>query len=52
VVQIGSEVAAMGISLVRRLVDAGGELVTVLAGADPGAAEAAAGASARCADCR
>jgi DAK2 domain fusion protein YloV len=41
VVEIGSEVAEMGISLVRRLVDAGGELVTVLSGADPGAAEAA-----------
>jgi dihydroxyacetone kinase-like predicted kinase len=41
VVEIGSAVAEMGISLVRRLVDAGGELVTVLAGADPGAAAAA-----------
>ncbi|HET6210738.1 MAG TPA: hypothetical protein VFD94_10170, partial [Jatrophihabitans sp.] len=41
VVEIGSEIAGMGISLVSRLVAAGGELVTVLAGADPGAAEAA-----------
>jgi len=41
VVEIGAAVAEMGISLVRRLVDAGGELVTVLSGADPGAAAAA-----------
>ena len=39
VVEIGSEIAGMGISLVSRLVAAGGELVTVLAGADPDAAD-------------
>jgi DAK2 domain fusion protein YloV len=42
VVEIGSEIGGMGISLVSRLVAAGGELVTVLAGNDPSAAEAAA----------
>jgi len=42
VVEIGSDVAETGISLVRRLVDAGGELVTVLSGAEDGATEAAA----------
>ncbi|HTZ44496.1 MAG TPA: DAK2 domain-containing protein [Jatrophihabitans sp.] len=42
VVEIGSDVTAMGISLVNRLVAAGGELVTVLAGSDEGAAEATA----------
>jgi DAK2 domain fusion protein YloV len=42
VVQIGSDIATMGIDLVERLVAAGGELVTVLSGADPGAAQAAA----------
>ncbi|HEX4726289.1 MAG TPA: DAK2 domain-containing protein [Jatrophihabitans sp.] len=41
VVEIGAEVADMGISLVSRLVAAGGELVTVLAGADPDALAAA-----------
>ncbi|MDQ2839247.1 MAG: DAK2 domain-containing protein [Actinomycetota bacterium] len=41
VVEIGSDVAAMGISLVSRLVAAGGELVTVLSGTDAGAGEAA-----------
>ena len=41
VVEIGKDVAGMGISLVGRLVAAGGELVTVLAGADPDALEAA-----------
>jgi DAK2 domain fusion protein YloV len=41
VVEIGSDVAQMGISLVSRLIAAGGELVTVLTGTDPGAAEAA-----------
>jgi len=41
VVEIGSEIAAMGISLISRLVAAGGELVTVLAGADPDAVAAA-----------
>ena len=41
VVEIGSDVGGMGISLVRRLVAAGGELVTVLSGADPGAEAAA-----------
>jgi DAK2 domain fusion protein YloV len=41
VVEIGSDVAETGISLVKRLVDAGGELVTVLSGADPGAGPAA-----------
>jgi DAK2 domain fusion protein YloV len=41
VVEIGSEIGGMGISLVSRLVAAGGELVTVLAGTDPGAADAA-----------
>jgi DAK2 domain fusion protein YloV len=41
VVEIGAEVARVGIRLVRRLIEAGGELVTVLSGADPGAAEAA-----------
>jgi DAK2 domain fusion protein YloV len=41
VVEIGSDVAEVGISLVRRLVDAGGELVTVLSGADPAAGAAA-----------
>ena len=42
VVEIGSEIGGMGISLVSRLVAAGGELVTVLAGNEPGAAAAAA----------
>ncbi len=42
VVEIGTDVAEMGISLVSRLVAVGGELVTVLSGTDPGAAEAAA----------
>ncbi|MFL6163041.1 MAG: DAK2 domain-containing protein [Jatrophihabitantaceae bacterium] len=42
VVEIGADVAGIGISLVSRLVAAGGELVTVLSGADPDAAEAAA----------
>ncbi|HEY2043174.1 MAG TPA: DAK2 domain-containing protein [Jatrophihabitans sp.] len=41
VVEIGSDVAQMGISLIGRLIAAGGELVTVLAGSDEGAAEAA-----------
>lgn len=41
VVEIGSDVSRVGISLVRRLVDAGGELVTVLSGADPAAEVAA-----------
>jgi len=41
VVEIGADVARVGISLVRRLVAAGGELVTVLSGTDPGAGEAA-----------
>ncbi|MEO6502879.1 MAG: DAK2 domain-containing protein [Jatrophihabitantaceae bacterium] len=41
VVEIGADIAEVGISLVRRLVAAGGELVTVLAGADPGADAAA-----------
>ena len=41
VVEIGKDVAGMGISLVGRLVAAGGELVTVLAGADPDAPAAA-----------
>jgi hypothetical protein len=41
VVEIGSAVAAVGISLVDRLISAGGELVTVLSGSDPGAAQAA-----------
>jgi len=41
VVEIGNDVARVGISLVRRLVAAGGELVTVLAGADPDAPAAA-----------
>ena len=41
VVEIGADVAGMGISLVSRLVAAGGELVTVLAGSDPAAAGAA-----------
>jgi uncharacterized protein len=41
VVEIGSEIAEVGISLVRRLVDAGGELVTVVSGADPAASAAA-----------
>lgn len=41
VVEIGADIAEMGISLVSRLVAAGGELVTVLSGADPGAAKAA-----------
>jgi hypothetical protein len=41
VVEIGSDIAEVGISLVQRLVAAGGELVTVLAGADPGAEDAA-----------
>jgi hypothetical protein len=41
VVEIGADVAKMGISLVSRLVAAGGELVTVLAGADPAATQAA-----------
>jgi len=38
VVEIGNDVVGMGISLVNRLVAAGGELVTVLSGADSGAA--------------
>jgi len=42
VVEIGKDVAGMGISLVSRLVAAGGELVTVLSGADPDAPAAAA----------
>jgi len=42
VVEIGADVGRVGISLVRRLVAAGGELVTVLCGADPGADAAAA----------
>jgi len=41
VVEIGADVARVGISLVRRLVAAGGELVTVLSGSDRGAAAAA-----------
>ena len=41
VVEIGADVTRVGISLVRRLVAAGGELVTVLSGADLGAGEAA-----------
>ncbi|MDQ1722362.1 MAG: fatty acid kinase [Pseudonocardiales bacterium] len=41
VVEIGADVARVGISLVGRLVAAGGELVTVLSGADPGADAAA-----------
>jgi len=41
VVEIGADVGEVGISLVRRLVAAGGELVTVLSGADPGAEAAA-----------
>jgi DAK2 domain fusion protein YloV len=41
VVEIGSDVGRVGISLVRRLVAAGGELVTVLSGADQGAGAAA-----------
>ncbi|HEV2888361.1 MAG TPA: DAK2 domain-containing protein [Jatrophihabitans sp.] len=41
VVEIGTDVARVGISLVRRLVAAGGELVTVLSGADRGASAAA-----------
>lgn len=41
VVEIGNDVVGMGISLVNRLVAAGGELVTVLSGADSGAAAAA-----------
>lgn len=42
VVEIGTTVVEVGISLVNRLIAAGGELVTVLSGTDPGAAEAAA----------
>jgi DAK2 domain fusion protein YloV len=42
VVEIGSDVSEVGISLITRLIAAGGELVTVLAGCDPGAASAAA----------
>ena len=41
VVEIGADVAEMGISLVGRLVAAGGELVTVLSGAADGAGSAA-----------
>ena len=41
VVEIGDDVAKVGIDLVSRLVAAGGELVTVLSGADPGADAAA-----------
>lgn len=41
VVEIGAGIAEVGINLVRRLVAAGGELVTVLAGADPEADAAA-----------
>ncbi|HEX2902087.1 MAG TPA: DAK2 domain-containing protein [Jatrophihabitans sp.] len=41
VVEIGSDVAAMGLSLIHRLVAAGGELVTVLSGSAPGAGAAA-----------
>ena len=41
VVEIGTDVSRMGISLVRRLVAAGGELVTVLSGSDRGANAAA-----------
>lgn len=40
-VQIGSSVAAVGADLVDRLISAGGELITVLAGSDPDAAVAA-----------
>jgi hypothetical protein len=42
VVQIGSSVVEVGIGLLDRLIGAGGELITVLAGADPDAPEAAA----------
>jgi len=42
VVEIGSDVAAVGVNLVDRLVAVGGELVTVLVGADEHAAAAAA----------
>ncbi|MDQ1741114.1 MAG: fatty acid kinase, partial [Pseudonocardiales bacterium] len=41
VVEIGADVGEVGISLVGRLVAAGGELVTVLSGADPDADTAA-----------
>ncbi|MCW2523361.1 MAG: Dak phosphatase [Frankiales bacterium] len=41
VVEIGSDVGRVGISLVRRLVAVGGELITVLAGSDAGAGAAA-----------
>ena len=41
VVEIGADVGEVGISLVGRLVAAGGELVTVLSGGDPGAEAAA-----------
>jgi uncharacterized protein len=41
VVEIGTDVGRVGTSLVRRLVAAGGELVTVLSGSDPGADDAA-----------
>ncbi len=41
VVEIGTDVARVGTSLVRRLVAAGGELVTVLSGSDRGASAAA-----------
>jgi dihydroxyacetone kinase-like predicted kinase len=40
VVEIGADVAEVAIRLVERLIGAGGELVTVLAGADPGAEQA------------
>ncbi|UQX89964.1 DAK2 domain-containing protein [Jatrophihabitans telluris] len=38
VVEIGSDYGTVGVSLVGRLISAGGELVTVLAGADPAGA--------------
>ena len=41
VVEIGTDIAAVGIRLVQRLIAAGGELVTVLSGSDDGAAAAA-----------
>lgn len=41
VVEIGSEVGAVGVNLVQRLINAGGELVTVLTGSDEGAQQAA-----------
>lgn len=42
VVEIGSDISAVGIHLLGRLIAAGGELVTVLAGSAEGAAAAAA----------